>query len=242
MALESNTASAICWAERATRPEARTFAAFKWDEATGQRVPSTEPHTGVQLRDRRRMQAHRGNNLTGVTVASDIRSTMKVLRQDGVSADVPITNGPAHEVVDGDADRYTLYLKTKGRAFGWIPYGECPAAMVAHGIVEPHLVIADAAKDGKPCSRNVLGFQRPPCPHFWAELHAREAVQKAKNVAREQAALSEGDKIMASNAKAMASQAEATTAILSRVGETQAQLAAIVAASRQPDKPEKGSR
>jgi hypothetical protein len=239
MALESKDAAAICWAERATRPEARNFAAFKWDESSGQRVPSTN-EAGVQLRDRRPLQAHRGNNLTGVSVAADIKSTMKVLRQDGITADVKVSNGPAHEA--GEDDRYALYQRSKGRALGWIPYGECPAAMVAHGIVEAHLVIAEAAKDGKPCPRSDLGFQRKPCPHFWAELHAREAAAKARSAVREAAALSEGDKILASNAQAMASQAKATTEILSRVSETQAQLLAITAASRQPDKPEKGGR
>lgn len=240
MALESNPSAAICWAERATRPENRNFVAFKWDEATGTRVPSRDPKTNAVILERRPLQAHRGNNLTGVQVASDIKPTMKVLRQEGVIADVKISNGPAHEV--DDSDRYALYQRTKGRAFGWIPVGECPAAMVAFGQVEPHLVIADAAKDGQPCKREVLGVHNAPCRHFWAELHARTAAAKVKQEAREESLRSDGDKIMASNASAMAATAQATTEILGRVSETQAHLASILTVSRQPEKPEKGGR
>lgn len=243
MALESNNATAICWADKATKPEARIFPAFKWDEATGKRVPSMDPkRPNVQLRDKRPLQAHRGTILTGVVVAIDIKSTMMVLRREGVIAPVKINNGPAHEIVDGDGDRYALYMKTKGRALGWIPVGECPAAMVAHGIIAEHLVIADEAKDGKPCSRTILGERNPPCRHFWAELHAREAANKAEQDAREEAARSDGDKIMASNAQSMAAQAERTTELMGRVAETQAQLVAIAAMSRQADKPEKGGK
>lgn len=240
MALENKATPPICWAEYATRPEARTFAAFKWDEATGERVPSLDPKTKVQLRDRRPLQSHRGNNLTGVTVATDVVSTIKMLRRDGWLVDIKINNGPAHEV--DDSDRYAGYVKGKWKALGGIPEGECPAAMVVAGAIEAHLVIADAAKDGQPCPRSSLGRFRPPCRHFWAELHARRAESQAKHDSRQESALSEADRVAASNANSMAAMARATADVLTRTTETQAQLASIIAVSRQPEKPERGGK
>jgi hypothetical protein len=224
MALEQNNSEAICWAERATAPGARTRAAFKWVD--GRRVPSVNA-AGVQLMERLPLPAHRGSNLTGVTVATDIKSTMKVLRHDGITADIKISNGPAHEV-HGD-DRYELNQRNKARALGWIPIGECPAAMVAHGMIEPHTVLADDARDGKACSRAVLGIRNPPCRHYLAEETARIAAQAAKQAAREEALKSEEAKIMASNAATAKESVEKMTSLIDGQAETQARIADAIA-------------
>lgn len=243
MALNTNEAEAICWAEMATAnlppgvPGSRTRMAFKWVD--GRRVASVDSRTGAQLIERLPLAAHRGSKLTGVTVATDIRSTMKVLRHDGILADIKINNGPAHEA--GDDDRYHNHIKGKGRALGWIPVGECPAAMVANGVIAPHTVLADEARDGRPCDRSILGIRNPPCRHYLAEDAARVAKQKAKQAEREEAAKTEEARLMASNAEAVAANMKGTNALLEVQAQTQAQIATALAALAVA-KPEKAGK
>jgi hypothetical protein len=242
MALDNGNTEAICWAEKATQPAARQRAAFKWTE-DGKRVPSTDPRTGVQLIERLPLQAHRGNNLTGVSVATDIKSTMKVLRHEGIWADVKTNNGPAH-ATDG-SDRYELNMRAKARHFGWIPLGECPAAMVAHGLIEAHTVLAPEARDGKPCERHSLGIRNPHCRHLWAEMKARAAANGQKQSEREEAFKSEESRLMASNAQNTATMAQTTTTLLVEQQATQARMVevlAALAASNGNGKPEKAGK
>lgn len=239
MALEQSNSEAICWAEYATAPGARNRAAFKWEN--GVRVPSVDSKTGAQLVERLPLQAHRGSKLTGVVVANDIKSTMKVLRHDGILADVKISNGPAHEV--DDADRYAMTIKRKGRALGWIPMGECPAAMAAYGAVPAHTLLADAARDGQACAPHTLGIRNPPCRHFLAEQKARVAAAEARQKAREEGVLTEEAKMNASNAATVKSSLESTTALLAAQGETNAVIAqALAALTAKAEPPAKASK
>lgn len=215
----------ICWAEIATQPTNRIFHAFKWED--GKRVQSRDTLTGAPLFDRRPLRAHLGNNLTGVRDAN-VASTVKFLRGDGIIADIKVNNGPGH-VVDGD-DRYQRNVMRKHRHFGGVVVGECPALLVALGMIPPHTVLAADARTA-PCSHETLGPRNAPCRHFVAEHNARKAKALENHGKLLESFKSAEAKLVEAQAKAAQDSVATHDRLLEQVVSTQAQIAASQAAT-----------
>jgi hypothetical protein len=221
MALDQSQAP-ICWAELANTN--RSFPAFKWEN--GVRVPSKDSRTGAQLYDRRPLQAHTGNMVTGVHVAP-IKPTVKILRGDGIEVEVRINNAAAHE--GGMDDRYQFAQLAKHRHYGGIVAGECPAMLVQSGVVAAFRILADDARDGRPCNYDSIGPKNPPCRHYVAEFAARLAASRSRNREMIEAFKSEEARTIEAQAKVSMRAAESTTKILESQAETQSLLVAAVA-------------
>lgn len=187
----------VCWANEA--PNTRQRHAFKWEKGEdGQwrRVQSRNAQ-GEALMERIPQGAQFGTPIAGLTPAP-IRSHVRVLRHDGVIADVRINQGAAHDsAMYGDTSYEHYMMGLKGRKLGWIRMGQCPAAMALtsdeRGPLLPRSAIAagDVVLDGKPCPAEHVGRNNPPCRHFIAEQEAR--MKRAKAQGERDAAIFKSD-------------------------------------------------
>lgn len=225
----ANDQEPICWANRVTRERD----AFGWDD-NGNRIRLFDDKTGAPRVERIPQQPHLGTPLFGLRNLN-VQRAVKVLCDDGNERQIVITNAAAH--INDTDDSYKRYqLGTKGARLGWIPDGQCPAAMVMMGLISPSTVKADAAKDGQPCGANVVGWGRPPCRHYKAERAKRLELRRADDARRADALKTEEAKLLEQNA---ANQKETAAAMTSLSAQMVAAVSALSA--RLPDAPAKGA-
>lgn len=195
----------ILWCNRAE--PTRTRFAYGWDD-NGNRVQLFDDKTGAPRIEKIPQQPHLGTPLFGLQQLR-VRRSVKTLCDDGNEREIMVTNAAAHlNDTDNSYERYQL--GTKGRKLGWIATGQCPSAMVMMGQISPDTVKSPKARDNEPCSAAVVGYGKPPCRHYKAEMARRRELRVLDDARRTEALKSEEAKLMESNA---ASQKEATAAM-----------------------------
>lgn len=227
----------ILWCNRAA-PTRERFA-FGWDD-NGNRVQLFDDKTGAPRIERIPQQPHLGTPLFGLQQLR-VRRSVKTLCDDGNEREILVTNAAAHlNDTDNSYERYQL--GTKGSKLGWIPTGSCPSAMVMMGQISPSTVKAPEAKDGTPCSAAVVGYGRPPCRHYKAEMAKRRELRRADDARRAEALKSEESKLMESNAASQKEATAAMTALSSKIVDAVASIAAKVGDDAPAPAPSKGGK
>jgi len=228
----------ILWCNRAE--PTRTRFAFGWDD-NGNRVQLFDDKTGAPRIEKIPQQPHLGTPLFGLQQLR-VRRSVKTLCDDGNEREIVVTNAAAHlNDTDNSYERYQL--GTKGRNLGWIPTGSCPSAMVMMGQIPPGTVKAEAAKDGAPCSAAVVGYGKPPCRHYKAEMAKRKELRRIDDARRAEALKTEEAKLMESNAASQKEAAAAMTALSAKVVDAVAAIAAKVSDDATPaPAPSKGGK
>ncbi len=178
MAAVVNVNEATCWANAAE--STRTRDAYKWQKVGDEwhRVRSVDD-AGRPLTERIPQSAMFGTPLTGLRPAG-LRTFVKVMYANGYEGNVMVAQGAAHD--NGGDNTYERYmLGTKGRGEGWIVAGSCPVLASLNGDLQRHLITdPDVRASEAPCGHGRLGIRKPPCPHYHAEMLARQAVYHAK--------------------------------------------------------------
>ena len=240
----------VCWANEA--PNTRTRDAFKWakgEDGQWRRVQSTNDR-GEPLKERIPQGAQHGTPIGGLKPAA-IRSHVRVLRHDGVIADVRINQSAAHDsTATGDTSYEHYMLGLKGRKLGWVRMGQCPAAMALssdeRGPLMPQgsigvgnwsrIAAPDVVHDGKPCRAEMVGRQNPPCHHFVAEHEARMKRAKAQSIVDAEIFKSEESKLLEGQAKLQEKQTEVLNTAVSTMSRAVEKLAERI------DAPAKGGK
>lgn len=105
----------------------------------------------------------------------------KMLDQAGNVRFVALGNANA-AAEDGETPYATEIMRYK-QAAGWIPAGQCPAALVVSGQINPNAVSAKA-REGQPCAPGTYSLDKP-CAHFVAEQDMRRTRHDKKTAATE---------------------------------------------------------
>ena len=242
----------VCWANDVENgaPGSRSRFAYKWEKGTdGQfrRVPSRNSH-GEHLMERIPQAAAIGTPIDGLRPAG-IRSHVRVLRHDGVIADIRITQGAAHDpVAEGDESYKHYMLGMKGRKLGWIPVGACPGAMAlavddrGREQLPPSAVLAkEQVLNGKPCLPGQVGVRNPPCSHFVAEWDARLAAAQFRMERDVEAFKTDEAKLLEANSRQQAANSDNLNKTLDKVaGVLEVMAAKVVDAPK--SEPAKGEK
>lgn len=224
----------ILWCNRAE--PTRTRFAYGWDD-NGNRVQLFDDKTGAPRIEKIPQQPHLGTPLFGLQQLR-VRRSVKTLCDDGNEREIMVTNAAAHlNDTDNSYERYQL--GTKGCKLGWIATGQCPSAMVMMGQILPDTVKSPEAKDGAPCSAAVVGYGKPPCRHYKAEMARRRELRVLDDARRTEALKSEEAKLMESNA---ASQKEATAAMTALSDKLVSAVATIAEKVADAPAPSKGGK
>lgn len=229
----------VCWANDVENgaPGSRTRWAYKWakgEDGQWRRVPSLNSH-GEHLMERIPQAASIGTPIEGLK-AANIRSHVRVLRHDGVIADVRITQGAAHDpVAEGDESYKHYMLGMKGRKLGWIPVGSCPGAMAlsvddrGREALPSGAILARSILDGNPCLPGQVGIRNPPCRHFVAEWDARLTAAANRSARDLEAFKTDEAKLLEQQAKQQTQNSDNLNRTLDKVADVLGVMAAKVA-------------
>lgn len=110
--------------------------------------------------------------------------TVKMLNPAGTTIDLDLGNANA-QAEDGKTPYYDQRLRKK-LSHGWIPWGRCPAAMVASGELSPRAIKKESIRTDAPCIGGGFGPANP-CPHALAEQAHRAELHGQRMAAREEA-------------------------------------------------------
>lgn len=144
-----------------------------WDRARNRWVKS--PHL-----ERLPQVGFHGDSLKSMRPSKPSSRWIDVMKKDGNVVHDPITPAAAAEASDDDIAR----AHRKYRDKGWIRVGCCPVREVVAGrLRQRDLISKDCAPGAKLCEEDELGTDSegrlmPPCPHYLAELDARQALQR----------------------------------------------------------------
>jgi hypothetical protein len=187
-------ADPVLWLKTDKPYEGRFRRARVWDEVTKQFVTPVyergHAKAGRPVMERLPGVGFEGKDIHALRPMKGKRS-IEVLRSDGHVVHVSITNAAAHQPQEDrscESDR-----RLKARFF------------------------ATDAKDVKkwsPCHPSDLGANKPPCPHFLAEMKARRAQRKDEAAATEKEYASEASKTTEALREMTTTVAEAVKAAL----------------------------
>jgi hypothetical protein len=210
-------ADPVLWLKTDKPYEGRFRRARVWDEVTKQFVTPVyergHAKAGRPVMERLPGVGFEGKDIHALRPMKGKRS-IEVLRSDGHVVHVSITNAAAHQPQEDrscESDR-----RLKARFFSWIVLGTCPAMSLAAGELQPENVATDArdVKKWSPCHPSDLGANKPPCPHFLAEMKARRAQRKDEAAATEKEYASEASKTTEALREMTTTVAEAVKAAL----------------------------
>jgi hypothetical protein len=107
---------------------------------------------------------------------------IKVVRHEGHTVALVLTNGAAHLDASGP---YGNYVRGKARFLGWYPEGACPVALLNAGeLRKQHIACAEnLSHKAKACAPRTCN-QANPCEHDLAERAARAAKWNKKQTER----------------------------------------------------------
>ena len=117
--------------------------------------------------------------------------SLKMLNPAGSVIDLDLGNANA-QAEDGRTPYYEQRLRRK-LALGFIPWGRCPAAMVASGELSQRALKREELRTAAPC---VGGNHGPtnPCPHALAEQDHRKAAHDARDNGRHESYKAEAER------------------------------------------------
>ena len=180
-----------------------------WDEKRGR-------YTKSALVERVPQVGFHGSDITSLRPGKLSSRAIFALRDDGNVVPVALTPSAAAEATDYDRER----ARRRNRGLGWIEVGTCPIREAYGGPgFKRSTLLSDECKPGATaCAEGDLGVDdtgrpMPPCPHYLAELKARQGARRSENEREREAYATAEEKQL----EAMKDGADATRALAAAI-------------------------